>query len=213
MDCFFRVFVARYHLLVFREDPNKAYIMQLVDRYLLYRIRAKRDAEAFAKIYDRHVGPIYRFVVFKLPKKEDAQDVTAEAFTRLWQLIQQQKEITNIRAFLYQVARNLVADFYRKSEQSPVLESLDVTLDAENTSTSLHTDQGRSMAQIEARSEVALVLQQLERLKEDYRDVLALRLIDGLSFTEIATILGKETGHVRVIYHRGLKAIKQANEP
>lgn len=155
--------------------------MQLVDRYSLYRIRAKRDAEAFAKIYDRHVGSIYRFVVFKLPKKEDAQDVTAEAFTRLWQLIQQQKEITNLRAFLYQVARNLVADFYRKSEQCPV-EPLNVTFEADNASNQVYTDKGRNREQIEARSELSIVLGQLDKLKEDYRDVLALRLIDGLSF-------------------------------
>lgn len=186
---------------------------QLVDRYLLYRIRAKRDAEAFAKIYDRHVESIYRFVVFKLPKKEDAQDVTAEAFTRLWQYIQQPKQITNVRAFLYQIARNLVADFYRKLEQSPV-ESLDLVTNDDNlTSNVLYTDNGRASEQIEARSELSIVLDQLDKLKEDYRDVLALRLIDELSFQEIGTILGKEPGHVRVIYHRGLKAIKQANEP
>jgi len=185
---------------------------QLVDRYLLYRIKAKRDAQAFAKIYDRHVDAIYRFVVFKLPKKEDAQDVTAEAFTRLWQHIQQQKPITNLRAFLYQIARNLVADFYRKAQPSSADESLDVTNGDESASNALHTDHGRSSELIEARSEVSLVLKQLDRLKDDFRDVLALRLVDELNFAEIAAILGKEAGHVRVIYHRGLKAIKEINE-
>lgn len=184
---------------------------QLVDRYLLYRIRAKRDAEAFAKIYDRHVEAIYRFVVFKLPKKEDAQDVTAEVFTRLWQHIQS-KEINNIKAYLYQIARNLVADFYRKQEHFPDTESADVTFDGESASYDTYTDNGRSREQIEARGELSLVLDQLDKLKEDYRDVLALRLIDGLSFAEIGVILGKEAGNVRVIYHRGLKAIKQINQ-
>lgn len=185
---------------------------QLVDRYLLYRIRAKRDADAFAKIYDRHVESIYRFVVFKLPKKEDAQDVTAEAFTRLWQHIQQARPVSNVRAFLYQIARNLVADFYRRLEQSPEEPLGDVTNEGEMPSHDVYTDKGRNSELIEARSELSLVLGQLDKLKEDYRDVLALRLIDGLSFQEIASILGKQTGHVRVIYHRGLKAIKQANE-
>ena len=85
---------------------------QLIDRYLLYRLKIKRDPEAFAKIYDRHVESIYRFVIIKLPRKEDAQDITAETFTRLWQHLQKHKDITNLRAFLYQIARNLVADFY-----------------------------------------------------------------------------------------------------
>jgi len=186
---------------------------QLVDRYLLYRIRAKRDAEAFAKIYDRHVDTIYRFVVFKLPKKEDAQDVTAETFTRLWQYIQQPKSIKNVRALLYQIARNLVSDFYRNKEKEPVIEETDVTFESELTSNVTYTDSGRSSEIIEARGEISIVLAQMEKLKEDYRDVLALRLMDELSFDEIATILGKQVGHVRVIYHRALKAIKQINEP
>ncbi|MFA6160988.1 MAG: RNA polymerase sigma factor [Patescibacteria group bacterium] len=185
---------------------------QLVDRYLLYRIRAKRDAEAFAKIYDRHVDIIYRFVVFKLPRKEDAQDVTAEVFTRLWQYVQQPKAIKNIRALLYQIARNLVADFYRNKEKEPDIQEADVTFEDETASNVSYTDSGRSSEIIEARGEMSIVLAQMEKLKEDYRDVLALRLIDELSFDEIAVILGKQVGHVRVIYHRALKAIKQVNE-
>ncbi len=182
---------------------------QLIDRYLLYRLKIKRDPDAFAKIYDRHVESIYRFVIIKLPRKEDAQDITAETFTRLWQHLQNQKEITNLRAFLYQIARNLVADFYRNRDI--VTETEDVTFGLDLTSNSTQTDRGRGMDQIEARTELSLVLKQVERLKDDFRDVLALRLIDGLKFSDIATILGKDVGHVRVIYHRALKAIKDLN--
>jgi RNA polymerase sigma-70 factor (ECF subfamily) len=52
-----------------------------------------------------------------------------------------------------------------------------------------------------------LVLDQIERLKESYRDVLMLRLIDGLSFGDIGKVLDKSVGNVRVIYHRAIKAL------
>ena len=180
--------------------------MELIDRYLLYRVQIKRDPEAFAKIYDRYVVAIYRFVIFKLPRKEDAQDITAEVFTRFWQSIQQQKKVGNVRAYLYQIARNQIADFYRDNKAAVSIDS--VTFDGETPSTTLpEATYGPSYMQ--ARTEMALILQQLDKLKEDYRDVLALRLIDGLAFADIASILNKTPGHVRVIYHRAMRAIKE----
>jgi len=178
---------------------------QLIDRYLLYRIKVKRDPDAFAKIYDQYVTDIYRFVFLKLPSQEDAQDVAAETFTRFWQYCQQQS-VANVRALLYQIARNLVMDYYRNKENQN--QPASVTFGDESTS-SLLEDSRQGPTAIEARSELALVLKQLGKLKDDFRDVLTLRLVDGLSFADIAIILGKTNGHVRVIYHRGLKALKE----
>ena len=182
-------------------------MIELIDKYLLYRVQIKKDPEAFAKIYDRYVEAIYRFVILKLPREEDAQDITAEVFTRFWQYIQQQKTVKNTRAFLYKIARNLVIDFYR--QQKTVLEIDSVTFLEERTSSIIDSDTNSTMADMEAKTELALVFAQLDKLKEDYRDVLALRLIDGLAFSDIATILDKKVTNVRVIYHRGIKAIRE----
>lgn len=182
-------------------------MFELIDKYLLYRVQIKRDPEAFVKIYDRYVESIYRFVVLKLPRQEDAQDITAEVFTRFWQYVQQQKTVKNVRAFLYKIARNLVVDFYRHQKETTELEI--VTFSEERTSSIIDSDQNSSLAEIEAKTELALVLDQLDKLKEDYRDVLALRLIDGLAFADIANILDKKVNTVRVIYHRGIKAIQE----
>ncbi|MFH1620595.1 MAG: RNA polymerase sigma factor [Patescibacteria group bacterium] len=180
----------------------------LIDSYLLFRLKTKRDPEAFARIYDRYVEAIYRFVILKLPSQEEAQDVTAETFTRTWQYVNENKKITNIRAFLYRIARNLVADRYRNPENLQIDRS--VTFGDENTSSIIEpSDQEHGKRVVEARADLSLVLQKLERLKEDYRDVLTLRLIDDLPFGVIAEILEKNIGNVRVIYHRALKALKE----
>lgn len=183
----------------------------LIDRYYLFRLRTKRDPEAFANIYDRYVEAIYRFSILKLPTAEDAQDVTAETFTRAWQYVYEHKEITNIRALLYRIARNLIADKYRQNE--PVVSLDAVTNQADETSYIAQAkepgDNSRGRNLVEARADLALIVQKLEILKEDYRDVLTLRLIDGLPFSVIAEIMEKKPGHVRVIYHRALKAIKE----
>ena len=186
----------------------------LIDSYHTFRLRTKRDPEAFALIYDRHVEAIYRFAALKLPTAEEAQDVTSETFTRTWQYIVEQKPITNIRAMLYRIARNLIADHYRQRKPTEPLEQT-VTFDSQFTSTTTvqvqaeRGDGGEGASLIEARADFALILKQMELLKEDYRDVLLLRLVDDLPFDMIGEILGKSTGSVRVIFHRALKALKE----
>lgn len=186
----------------------------LIDRYLLFRIRTKQDPEAFARLYDRYVEAIYRFAALKLPTREDAQDVTAEAFTRTWQLVHDREDVVNVRALLYRIARNLIADHYRQAEPTIPLET--VTFDDRITSTqvqrALDTDHGRERQAVEVHADLALAIAKLERLKEDYRDVLTLRLVDGLPFSVIAEILEKRSGNVRVIYHRALKALRELDD-
>ncbi len=186
----------------------------LIDQYLLFRLRIRRDKEAFAKFYDRYVQAIYRFVFLKLPSREMAEDVTAETFLRCWQFIQRDKEIGNIRALLYKIARNLVVDTYRQKDRMslPLSEWSSVTFASSETSEMMQvdrdvSDRSQAAAQIEARADLQLIMERIARLKEDYRDVLTLRLIDGLPFGDIAKILDKTAGNVRVIYHRAMKAL------
>jgi RNA polymerase sigma-70 factor (ECF subfamily) len=186
----------------------------LIDRYLLFRIRTKRDPEAFAKIYDRYVKALYRFTLLKLPSQEEAQDITAETFTKAWNFLQNNGDVTNIRALLYRVARNLIADYYRNRPVSVAFDA--VTNHAESASTPMQdamgSDLGRERELIEARAEMTLILEQLGQLKEDFRDVVMLRLVDGLAFDDIGDILGKTSGNVRVIYHRAIKALKEIDK-
>lgn len=190
----------------------------LLDQYLLFRMKTRGDKEAFARLYDRYVLAIYRFVFLKLPSKELAEDVTSETFLKAWRFIQQNKEISNFRALLYQIARNSIVDFYRKKSEQH-LPMPDVTF--ADVETSFYSEEGdwsdvsdreRGRAVMEARADLTLIIEWISRLKEDYQDVLTLRLIDGLPFGDIAKILEKTSGHVRVMYHRALKALDQVSK-
>jgi RNA polymerase sigma-70 factor (ECF subfamily) len=182
----------------------------LLDAYLLFRIRVQHDPGAYAELYDRYVTSIYRFVFLKVPTKEQAEDITSETFLRGWLFLQEAKEpVKNVRALLYRMARNLIADLYRKDQDRLVPLARVTFLDDETstTSTTELSDEARGRALIEARADIALVLDKIARLKADYQDVLTLRLIDGLGYTDIGAILEKPAGHVRVIYHRAMKAL------
>lgn len=182
----------------------------LLDAYLLFRIRVQQDPEAYAELYDRYVKPIYRFVVLKVPTKEQAEDITSETFLRGWQFLRETKDpVKNIRALLYRIARNLIADLYRQGHDRFVGLPRVTFLDDEpsTTSTTELSDEARGRALIEAKADIALILDKIARLKTDYQDVLTLRLIDGLGYADIGAILEKPPGHVRVIYHRAMKAL------
>jgi RNA polymerase sigma-70 factor, ECF subfamily len=184
----------------------------LLDRYLLYRIRIRQDPEAFAKMYDRYVASIYRFVYLKVPLKEDAEDLTSEVFLKCWRFIHERQNaphVRDVRALLYQIARNAIVDWYRaRAVRASQTDS--VTLSPTQSSTDSErdiSDRGKGKSVIEASADLHMVMEQIDRLKDDYRDVLTLRLIDDLPFDLIAQVLEKTTGHVRVLYHRAKKAL------
>ena len=188
--------------------PSLVVIMfSLLESYRVYRVRSARDEQAFAHIYDAYVQAIYRFIYVKISSKEQAEDITAETFLRLWQALQKGEEVRHVRGMLYRIARNLVIDAYRRRGASPDLLAVTLSEDETSSDNEALSDRGKASRTIEARADLALLLQQIGQLKDDYQDVLTLRLIDDLSFQDIADILGKESGTVRVLYHRALKAL------
>ena len=53
------------------------------EQLLLIRLK-KKDKDAFAQLYDLYVTSIYRFIFFKVPTRQDAEDLTSETFLKIW---------------------------------------------------------------------------------------------------------------------------------
>jgi len=173
------------------------------DKLLLIRLK-KKDPDAFAAVYDTYVTPIYRFVYFKVSSRQDAEDLTSEVFLKVWQYVTETEEtIENLRALIYRVAKNLVIDFYRqraRSEYAAGDEVLDNVRDVRQQSL---------LNEIEAKVDLQKMEGVLRKLKDEYREVIILRFIEDLSISEIAKILDKSKGSVRVIIHRALKVTRE----
>lgn len=173
------------------------------EKLLLLKLK-KKDPEAFAQLYDLYVTPIYRFIYFKVATRHDAEDLTSEAFLKVWQYINETEEvIENLRALLYKTARNLVIDSYRRKARK------DVTQDQEILNNIEDERQQNLLTQIENKFAMRNIELVLRKLKDDYREVIILRFIEELSIAEIAKILDKSKGSVRVILHRALKVVRQ----
>ncbi len=186
----------------------------LIDAYLVFRIRTGGDRTAFARLYDKHVRPLYRFVYAKVSGREVAEDIVSEVFLDIWRVLSQPgADIKSFRGLLYKIARHKIIDVYRRDKRRPVERLNDASVtDEEGGATTLGekelSDRGKGHKQTEVQADVALLLRHIKKLKEDYQDVLLLRLVEDLSFPEIAQALDKTHANVRVIYHRATALLK-----
>ncbi len=158
--------------------------------------------EQFSQIYDEYIEKIYRFVYLKVNSQEIAEDITSKVFMRGWESYQKKGfEIENPRAFLYQIARNSVVDFYRERGRANTVSSefLPEMIDS--------GDDVYEKAVLNA--DISIVKASIQKLKQEHQDIIIWHYLDDMPIAEIAKMTGKPAGTVRVMLHRGLKELKQ----
>jgi RNA polymerase sigma-70 factor, ECF subfamily len=161
--------------------------------------RAKVDAYAFGLLYDRHVDAIYRFVYNRLHNQQAAEDVTSEVFAKALRAIGRfQFSGRPFRAWLYQIASNATIDHVR---------ALRPSVDLGQASQMASTSAGPEATAL-GRVEQSRVWALLGELPVAQQTAVALRLGEDLSTTDIAHVMGKSEGAVKVLVHRGLSSLR-----
>ncbi|KKU48970.1 hypothetical protein A3H10_03860 [Candidatus Uhrbacteria bacterium RIFCSPLOWO2_12_FULL_46_10] len=181
------------------------------EKLLLYRLYRDRDPDAFGELYDRYAPKIYRYVYFKVSTTTEAEDLTAEVFLKTWEYVQRhadnpEKRIENFRAFIYRLAKNAVVDHYRQRREASILAE-DSVLEKVSM-----PEEMSAVAKVTLASDMATVEIALKGLKDEYRELLILKYIEGYATHEIAKILEKQKGAVRVGIHRALAALREEIE-
>ena len=162
------------------------------------------NKEEFSEFYDKNIDKVFRFVYLRVDTTETAQDLTSLAFLKLWK--RQNSEIFNPTAFLYRIARNQIIDFYREKSKKPL------SLDKVGEIADFQVAQPTFSQKIELTLEMESIKKVLHNIKPVYADVIIWHYVDDLSSKEIAQILKKREGNIRVIIHRALKALKEQLE-
>lgn len=171
--------------------------------------------KVFSKIYDENVRKIYRFIFLKVSSKDIAKDLTSQTFLRGWEAFKQRQnpgarsqkskveKIRNPSAFLYQVARNLVIDYYRTKGRVEIISAEYVTV----ADPSPNPEEGAVLE-----SDFNEVKRALAGLKDNYQNVIIWYYLDGFSISKIAKISDKNEGAIRVMIHRALKKLREELE-
>jgi RNA polymerase sigma-70 factor (ECF subfamily) len=159
------------------------------------------DQNAFAKLYDIFIDPIYKYVFFRV-NDDDAEDIVETVFLRVWENIRgYQFKKRAFSAWIFTIAHNLVVDYYRGKRDrdiEPLNEMLPDT-------TREHNPINRAEHFFDSKALRAA----LKNVKRKYRDIIIYKFVNGFSNKEIAGILGKSEGSLRILQFRALKALKE----
>lgn len=151
--------------------------------------------------YDAYADAIYRHCYFRVFRKARAEELVQETFMRVWEYVNDGKEVKNMRAFLYKVANNLIIDESRKKKE----ESLDALLEQNIFMEPSY----REEKVFEHNIILAEVKEKMKHLSEEDQRLITLRYFDDLDPKEIALILGDNANNVSVKLNRSLKKLKE----
>lgn len=177
-------------------DPGEAEFNSVLEA-------AKAGADwAWGHIFRDLAGPVTGYL--RKRGAREPEDLTSEVFLRVARGIQDfAGDAASFRSWIFVIAHRRLIDERRYQGRRPVLTGLDT----DRPSTGPVGDVEDEALEQMVTAEIAEVF---SALTEAQRDVLALRIIAGLSLEETAEVLGKRTGAIKALQHRALEALKRA---
>jgi RNA polymerase sigma-70 factor (ECF subfamily) len=168
---------------------------------------AQADPARFEALYRKYVAQVYSYAAYELRDRHDAEDATERTFLAALAHLPRFEErarpddgegASTFRVWLFQIARNVVAERHRTRRRRPetpleAAAELTAPMDLE--------------ADVARRDEARAALGAIDRLSGDRRRALILRFVDEMSTAEIAGVLGRSEGAVRVLIHRALRNV------
>ncbi len=170
-----------------------------------YIARAKEgDGEAFGVLYGHYAPAIYRFIAVKVSTRQESEDLMHEVFLSAWQKLPGFKEQGfPFGSWLYKIARNRVIDYYRTKKVA-------ASIDDEEGGFDQLADLGAPVEEaIDLNFDLEAVRGALAQLTDEQQEIIQLRFVADLSPAEIAGIVGKREGTVRIIQFRALKKLQE----
>lgn len=168
---------------------------------LLKQAKAGQD-EAIGQIYELFFEKIYRFTFYRVSHKEVAEDITEEVFIKAFGSLHQLTDTASFEGWLYQIARNKVIDYYRSKKLTVPLEAIENTLEYETNLVDI----------VDLQAQQKTFIRLLKELSDEQQIVIKLKFLEDLENSEIAELLHKTEGTIRVIQHRAIAKLKELIE-
>lgn len=173
------------------------------------------DSEALSALYNRFLPGVFGYIATRVPDRSTAEDLTSEVFLQMVEGIHslRAKDEPAFIAWLLRIARVVVADYYRKREKQPVQVSLLPDSWEKESEERLSNIASRSDADpalwAETREDWHAVVQAINQLTEEQRQVLVGRLIMGYDVASVARMIGKKANAVKALQFRALQSLQR----
>lgn len=155
----------------------------------------KGNYDQFGLLYDNYIKKIYDYLFFRTFHKETAEDLTSIIFTKALENIHQyNKAKGSFSSWLYQIAKNTLIDNSRQKKSTEDLDSAQHVASKENVE-----------REISSKMELEKVQEYLQTLSEEQRDVVVMRVWDGLSYKEMSEITGKSEAALKMSFSRTIE--------
>ena len=161
------------------------------------------DAEALP-----HMDVLYNFALRTTGNQDDARDLLQETFLKAYRFWDKYEKGTNIRAWLFRIMKNSYINRYRKETKEPDKVDYEDIENFYNAIRAEHTDPNDLQAKLFDNLLGDEVARALESIPEDFRTVVILCDIEGLTYEEIAEFVEVPIGTVRSRLHRGRKLLQ-----
>ena len=171
---------------------------------------AKKNPEVFGKLYEQHYSKIFGYILKRTADLEITQDITSETFfkalKKLWQF---RWRNISFSAWLYRIANNEIANYFRKNKYKPVsLEKIPEPIAVSNPSTEIL----KAEQELKKHRDFLVVQKEISKLSIKYQEVITLKFFEEKKIKEIAEILGKKEGTIKSLLSRGLGKLKDLVE-
>lgn len=181
-------------------DPSENLTTKAVYDYKLIQLALhKGDQKAYAELLHRYRESVYFTMLRMCNNKDDADDLTIEAFGRAFKRLDQYTPTYAFSTWLFKIASNNAIDFLRNKKKNNAL-SLD---------TKMENDEGQEFSKniksptldpeehIIKKQRVEMLRDVVERLKPHYKDLVKMRYFDEMSYEEIAVKMELPVGTVK----------------
>ncbi len=147
------------------------------------------------ELYKENAKIVYHFLYSRCHDAQLAEDLTQETFLRAYQSLERYNGDCKVSVWLCQIAKHLLYQYWQKNRHEIPLEP---ELEEEKAATDSDTEH-----QVLTRIELLQVLKDMQKLPEQMREVMYLRIAGDLSFKEIGEIMGRSENWSRVTFYRG----------
>ena len=175
--------------------------IEIIDRVI------EGDIEAFSVIIEKYQNMAFRYVYSQFNNYDEAMDISQDIFIMALEALKSFRRESKFSTWFYSIMVNYCKNYRKKSRRYNTV-PISASKDEEEYELQLPDERSDPEKDVILSDSLRIVKEEIHELPADYRDVLILRDIEGLTYNEIAEILNIKLSNVKVRIHRGRELLK-----